>query len=303
MIHLSGYSFFAPPRARRCIDVMRRAGGARSASIPPRPNSCAKSARRTSSTGRAARRRSSPNAEEAEVLAGTDDPEAQGARLAAHYPLVVDQARRGGLRGCAEGGSAGASGRRRRRRWTPPAPATLSSPRSSSPRLAGADRSRLPRRGRRRRRRRRPNSSAGAAGASRRAARLERLRLFASESRLGNSAWRPHPQMATLPDFLARPQPPCPSDPSNDVKPVPPHDGGRRRALRRAFGFGDTSDFDPFLMMDDFRGDDPERLSRRLSLASPSRHRDDHLCAGRLGRARRQPRQSAACSAPATCNG
>src|SRR6516165_1062364 len=29
--------------------------------------------------------------------------------------------------------------------------------------------------------------------------------------------------------------------------------------LRRAFGFGDTSDFDPFLMMDDFRGDRPTR--------------------------------------------
>ena len=28
--------------------------------------------------------------------------------------------------------------------------------------------------------------------------------------------------------------------------------------LRRAFGFGDTSDFDPFLIMDDFRGDRPE---------------------------------------------
>ena len=28
--------------------------------------------------------------------------------------------------------------------------------------------------------------------------------------------------------------------------------------LRRAFGFGDTADFDPFLMMDDFRGDRPE---------------------------------------------
>jgi len=27
--------------------------------------------------------------------------------------------------------------------------------------------------------------------------------------------------------------------------------------LRRAFGFGDTSEFDPFLMMDDFRGDHP----------------------------------------------
>ncbi len=30
-----------------------------------------------------------PNADEAAVLAGTSDPRAQGARLAAHYPLVV----------------------------------------------------------------------------------------------------------------------------------------------------------------------------------------------------------------------
>ena len=28
--------------------------------------------------------------------------------------------------------------------------------------------------------------------------------------------------------------------------------------LRRAFGFGDTSDFDPFLLLDDFRNDNPE---------------------------------------------
>lgn len=28
--------------------------------------------------------------------------------------------------------------------------------------------------------------------------------------------------------------------------------------LRRAFGFGDTGDFDPFLLLDDFRNDDPE---------------------------------------------
>ena len=28
--------------------------------------------------------------------------------------------------------------------------------------------------------------------------------------------------------------------------------------LRRAFGFGDTSDFDPFLLFDDFRNDDPD---------------------------------------------
>ena len=29
--------------------------------------------------------------------------------------------------------------------------------------------------------------------------------------------------------------------------------------LRRAFGFGNTSEFDPFLLFDDFRGDDPEK--------------------------------------------
>jgi len=28
--------------------------------------------------------------------------------------------------------------------------------------------------------------------------------------------------------------------------------------LRRAFGFGDTSDVDPFLLFDDFRGDRPD---------------------------------------------
>jgi hypothetical protein len=28
--------------------------------------------------------------------------------------------------------------------------------------------------------------------------------------------------------------------------------------LRRAFGFGNTTDFDPFLLLDDFRNDIPE---------------------------------------------
>ena len=28
--------------------------------------------------------------------------------------------------------------------------------------------------------------------------------------------------------------------------------------LRRAFGFGNTSDFDPFLLLDDFRNDNPK---------------------------------------------
>ena len=42
--------------------------------------------------------------------------------------------------------------------------------------------------------------------------------------------------------------------------------------LRRAFGFGSTEEFDPFLLFDDFRNDNPGRLSRRLPLASASRH-------------------------------
>ena len=29
-------------------------------------------------------------------------------------------------------------------------------------------------------------------------------------------------------------------------------------SLRRAFGFGNTSDFDPFLLLDDFRNDNPD---------------------------------------------
>ena len=61
--------------------------------------------------------------------------------------------------------------------------------------------------------------------------------------------------------------------------------------LRRAFGFGETTEFDPFLLLDDFRNDRPDDYLRRLSLASASRHRDHHLRAGRHRRARRQPRQ------------
>ena len=58
--------------------------------------------------------------------------------------------------------------------------------------------------------------------------------------------------------------------------------------LRRAFGFGNTSDFDPFLLLDDFRNDDPGGLPRRLPVASAPRHRDHHLRPRRHRRARRQ---------------
>ena len=37
-----------------------------------------------------------------------------------------------------------------------------------------------------------------------------------------------------------------------------PHTEGAGVRLRRAFGFGDTAEFDPFLLFDDFRGDNPD---------------------------------------------
>ena len=75
------------------------------------------------------------------------------------------------------------------------------------------------------------------------------------------------------------------------VQRARPHLEGAGVKLQRAFGFGNTTEFDPFLLFDDFRNEQPGRLSRRLSVASAPRHRDDHLRAGGQRRARRQPRQ------------
>ena len=45
--------------------------------------------------------------------------------------------------------------------------------------------------------------------------------------------------------------------------------------LQRAFGFGDTTEFDPFLLLDDFRNDRPDdylgRLSRGIRIAASRR--------------------------------
>ena len=46
--------------------------------------------------------------------------------------------------------------------------------------------------------------------------------------------------------------------PVKDVRQSVPTMEGAGVALRRAFGFGNTSDFDPFLLLDDFRNDNPE---------------------------------------------
>ncbi len=113
LIHLSGYSFFAPSPRAAVREAMRRAG-ATPVSVDPAsseflrevgPGNFLDWTRGASLL--------LPNADEAEVLANSADPEVQCARLAALYPLVVIKR---GAAGCiaAEGG----------RRWAVAAPTT-----------------------------------------------------------------------------------------------------------------------------------------------------------------------------------
>jgi sugar/nucleoside kinase (ribokinase family) len=89
MIHLSGYSFFAPGPCAAVVDVMARAG-MKPISVDP---ASAEFLREVGRENFLSLTRSAailfPNAEEAAILAGSDDPETQCARLAARYPLVV----------------------------------------------------------------------------------------------------------------------------------------------------------------------------------------------------------------------
>ncbi len=61
--------------------------------------------------------------------------------------------------------------------------------------------------------------------------------------------------------------------------------------LQRAFGFGKTKEFDPFLLARRFPQRESGGLPGRIPLAPAPRHRDHHLRAGRRSRARRQPWQ------------
>src|SRR5260221_11579229 len=45
--------------------------------------------------------------------------------------------------------------------------------------------------------------------------------------------------------------------PVKRVVSATPHTEGAGVKLRRAFGFGNTTEFDPFLLFDDFRNDNP----------------------------------------------
>jgi sugar/nucleoside kinase (ribokinase family) len=87
-IHISGYSFFAPSPREAVLRVMRRA--LRPVSVDPgsaeflREVGAANFLRWTAGAAMLF-----PNSEEAAVLTGTDDAEAQGERLAQLYPLVA----------------------------------------------------------------------------------------------------------------------------------------------------------------------------------------------------------------------
>lgn len=89
LIHLSGYSFFAPGPRAAVLDVMGRAG-LKPMSVDP---ASAEFLREAGADNFLEWTRGAailfPNAEEAAILAGSDDPETQCARLAALYPLVV----------------------------------------------------------------------------------------------------------------------------------------------------------------------------------------------------------------------
>jgi len=89
LVHLSGYSFFAPSPRAAALNVMRRAG-ATPVSIDP---ASAEFLREVGPKAFLDWTRGAailfPNEEEAEVLTGSNDPDVQCARLAALFPLVV----------------------------------------------------------------------------------------------------------------------------------------------------------------------------------------------------------------------
>jgi sugar/nucleoside kinase (ribokinase family) len=110
-IHLSGYSFFADSPRAAVLDVMRRAGD-KPVSIDPASAGFLREV--GADTFLDWTRGGSilvPNAQEAAILAGSDDPETQCARLAALYPLVV-----------VKRGAAGAEAAQGARRWRVDAP-------------------------------------------------------------------------------------------------------------------------------------------------------------------------------------
>jgi sugar/nucleoside kinase (ribokinase family) len=111
LIHLSGYSFFAPSARAAVLDVMQRAGDKRISVDPASAEFLREVGADTFLSWTRGAAILFPNEEEAAVLTGSTDRETQCARLAAHYPLVVIKR-----------GAAGAEAVEGARRWRVSAP-------------------------------------------------------------------------------------------------------------------------------------------------------------------------------------
>ena len=111
LIHLSGYSFFAPSPRAAVLDVMQRAGDKRISVDPASAEFLREVGADTFLSWTRGAAILFPNEEEAATLAGSNNPETQCVRLAAHYPLVVIKR-----------GAAGAEAVQGERRWRVNAP-------------------------------------------------------------------------------------------------------------------------------------------------------------------------------------
>ena len=112
-IHLSGYSFCAPSPRAAVLDVMRRADATPVSLDPASAEFLREIGPRNFLDWTRGAALLLPNADEAEVLAGSADPDFQCASLAALYPLVVIKR---GAAGCVAAEGA--------RRWRVAAPKT-----------------------------------------------------------------------------------------------------------------------------------------------------------------------------------
>ena len=111
-VHISGYSLFAPVPRAAALSAMRRA--ACPVSVDPGSAEFLREVGAANFLGwTAGAAMLFPNSEEAAVLAGTEDIEAQGGRLSALYPLVVIKR-----------GAAGCEAWRGAERWRVAAPAS-----------------------------------------------------------------------------------------------------------------------------------------------------------------------------------
>ena len=88
-LHLSGYSFFAPGPREAVMGLIARAAGRPVGVDPASAEFLREAGPENFLAWTSGATTLFPNAEEAAVLAGSDDPQTQGERLAAHYPLVV----------------------------------------------------------------------------------------------------------------------------------------------------------------------------------------------------------------------